>query len=304
MADSEWEKLFSTWAQPPSSTEQTRSDNAVTAVRNAVNQSDSLKDITNVFVQGSYRNRVNVKQDSDVDIGVICTSTYVYSLVAGRTQKPSDEDAQYTFAHFKNDLETALRSHFRTGVERGNKAFKLRENSYHVDADVVPLFYLKELAPSGEIRRGVSLLPDNGGHRINNYPERLGDDWPNQKLHYENGVEKNTNTSRRFKSVVRIAKKLRNIMDDEGINSAETIPGYLIECLVYNTPDHYFNGNSWLSMVRGIFDYVWSATKSDGDCSNWMEVDRIKFLFHPLQPWEKAQANAFISDAWTRIGVT
>lgn len=303
MTDREWEDLFGSWGQPPSETEQTRCDNAVSAVRNAVKKSVPLQYLTNVFVQGSYRNRVNVKQDSDVDIGVIYTGSYFYSLVAGRSQEPSDGDATYTFAHFKNDLEAALRSHFRSGVKRGNKAFRLRENSYHVDADVVPLFHLKEFGPSGEIRRGVSLLPDDGGRRIDNYPERLGDDWPHLPLHYEYGVEKNNNTSRRFKSVVRIVKKLRNMMEDEGSDSAKSIPGYLIECLVYNTPNPYFNGNGWLSIVRGIFTYIWSATKASGDCSNWTEVDNIKFLFHSSQPWNKAQANAFVSEAWDKVGV-
>ena len=218
-------------------------------------------------------------------------------------QEPADGDASYTFANFKNDLELALRSHFKTGVERGNKAFKLRENSYHIDADVVPLFHLKEFGAGGEYRRGVALLPDDGGPRIDNYPERLGDDWPHLPLHYENGVSKNNDTSRRYKSVTRIVKKLCNTMADGGNNAAKLIPGYLIECLMYNTPKGYFNQKSWLETVRSIFGYVWGATKPDGDCSKWTEVDEIKWLFRSSQPWTREQAFAFVDAAWSRIGV-
>ena len=301
--DSDWEVLFYSWAEPPSATEQDRCDNAILAVRNAVSKREPLKDFTQVFPQGSYRNRVNVKRDSDVDIGVIFTGSYFFDLIGGRTEEPEDGPATYTFSVFKDDLEAALRSHFKTGVTRGNKAFNLRENSYHVDADVVPLFHLKEYGPYGETRRGVSLLSDHGGGRIDNYPERLANDWPNIPLHYENGISKNTATSRRYKSVVRIVKKLRSMMEAEGIMVAKPIPGYLIECLVFNVPDTYFNYPSWLETVRKIVGYLWSGTKPDGDCSDWREVDRIKYLFSVAQPWTKAQAYAFVDAAWSRIGL-
>ena len=55
-----------------SKTEEQRSENAIGAIRNAVNGSSTLKQRKiKVFTQGSYRNRVNVRQDSDVDVGVM-----------------------------------------------------------------------------------------------------------------------------------------------------------------------------------------------------------------------------------------
>ena len=63
----DWESAFSFWARPPSKTEEQRSENAIGAIRNAVNGSSTLKQRKiMVFTQGSYRNRVNVRQDSDV----------------------------------------------------------------------------------------------------------------------------------------------------------------------------------------------------------------------------------------------
>ena len=67
-----WEKKFSTWAQSPSKTELERCERVIRAINTAVSRSPKLqtKKIL-VFQQGSFRNRVNVRQDSDVDVGVM-----------------------------------------------------------------------------------------------------------------------------------------------------------------------------------------------------------------------------------------
>ena len=109
MTDSEWEKKFSEWSKPPSQTEETRCDNAINAVRNAVANHPRLNANTQVFVQGSYRNRVNVRQDSDVDIGVIFKGIYAFELREGAAQVPNnDPPATYRYANFKDDLFSAL----------------------------------------------------------------------------------------------------------------------------------------------------------------------------------------------------
>ena len=303
MTENEWEQKFVKWARPPSQTEQGRCDNAVSAVRHAVANHPTLKSNTQVFVQGSYRNRVNVRQDSDVDIGVIYTGgTFFYELGEGETKPPAWVGAPtYSYANFKNDLESAIRSQFKGGVTRGNKCIKVRANSYHVDADVVPLFHLRWLANSREVRRGVSLLPDDGGSRVDNYPERLANDWPDTPLHYENGVAMNGETQRRYKGLVRVLKKLRNELNDANISAARPIPGYLIECLVFNAPNEVFTG-SWLAIARTVISVIWGSTHPESEPSDWMEVDRIKYLFHSSQPWSKQQAHAFAFAAWEWIG--
>ena len=139
----DWESTFSFWAEPPSETEQQRSDNAIRAIRNAIDSSSTLK-LRNikVFTQGSYRNRVNVRQDSDVDVGVMAYDYFLFQYPEGKTDADfGNITADYSFSQFKSDLEEALVAHFgRPAVTRGNKAFNIRENSYRVEADVVPLF--------------------------------------------------------------------------------------------------------------------------------------------------------------------
>ena len=70
-------KTFNTWSSGPSKTEQERCENAIRGVKAAIAsdgklQSKSLK----VFVQGSYRNNVNISQNSDVDVGVVCNDIF------------------------------------------------------------------------------------------------------------------------------------------------------------------------------------------------------------------------------------
>ena len=300
-----WESDFSFWAQPPSKTEEQRSENAIRGIRAAVNGSSNLNQRRiKVFTQGSYRNRVNVRQDSDVDVGVMLYDFFLVEYPEGKTSADfGNRDADYSYSEFKNELEEALVDRFdRAAVKRGNKAFNIRENTYHVEADVVPLFEFRRYWESGNYRAGVALVTDQG-KRIENYPERLVDDWPSTPLHYENGVSKNGDTTRCFKGAVRILKKIRNEMEEAGSSSAKAIPGYLLECMIWNVPDVAFTGSTWDARVQAVLLHLWSNTKDDASCKSWCEVDAIKYLFHVSQPWTRAAANAFILDAWSNVGI-
>lgn len=257
-----------------------------------------------VFPQGSYRNRVNVRQDSDVDVGVMCHDFFLPRYPAGKSGVDFRISAgSYSFGQFKNDLEEALVAFFgQAAVRRGNKAFDIRENPYHVEADVAPLFELRQYFDSGGYRCGVALLPDNGG-RIENFPERLLASWPATPLHYENGVSKNNATGRGYKGVARIVKKLRNVMEDEGIAAARPVPGFLIECLTWNAPDACFSRATWDARLQAVLLHLWSNTKDDASCKDWCEVNGIKYLFHSTQPWTRQRAHDFLDAAWSYVGV-
>ena len=154
-----WESDFGFWAQPPSRTEEQRSDNAIKGIRSAVNGSSKLNQRKiKVFTQGSYRNRVNVRQDSDVDLGVMIYDSFFEEYPEGKTRADfGNIVGDYPYSQFKDELEEALVDRFgRASVKRGNKAFNIRENTYHVEADVVPLFEFRQYWPGGSYRAGVS----------------------------------------------------------------------------------------------------------------------------------------------------
>ncbi|WP_348265284.1 nucleotidyltransferase [Telmatobacter sp. DSM 110680] len=294
-----WENVFGTWGCAPSATDQEKCERALLAVRKAINADTKLcsKNIE-VFVQGSYANRTNVRQDSDVDVCVLYKGAWFsdYAQCPGLNSSALGlVDSLYSYVEFKNDVGSAIRSYFNAdSFRRGNKAFDIHANSYRIDADVVPCFEYRRYFGTAEdyrVASGTELIPDNGQAIIN---------WPRQN--YDNGVIKNNATSRRFKALVRIFKCLRNEMVSNGHSVAEAIPSYLIECLIFNVPDGSFGSIEYRADVRAAIVHLWNATLTDEMCDAWREVNGLKYLIRPGQPWTRAQVNSFLHAAWNYIG--
>lgn len=82
----DFEDTYVSWGKGPGTTEQAKCDNAETAIRKALAAHEKLSEMDiSVFAQGSYRNRTNVKQDSDVDICVRLNSTFFPQYPDGKT---------------------------------------------------------------------------------------------------------------------------------------------------------------------------------------------------------------------------
>ena len=294
MADTE--KLLSLWAEPPSDTERTRCENAERVIKNAIKASDAIKnrDIR-IFVQGSYQNSTNVRKDSDVDICVCLMDTFTtdYHFAPSLSDETLGiSKTTYTYQHFKNDLEAALIEAFgKSNVQRGNKAFDIRENTYRVEADVVACIEHRRYKQDGSYDSGTSMFPDNGGQIQN---------WPHH--HYDNGVWKNKETGYRFKRLVRIMKNLRNTMVDEGVAAARPIPSFFNECLVWNTPNHLIGANDLTTDVRKMLFHLWDSTESQEKSKEWGEINEMKYLFSSAQPWSREEARAWIHAAWNWLG--
>ncbi|SRR5579871_593387 len=290
-----WEETFTWWGTPPGTTEQEKCDNAVRAVRKAIDASTALTGRTiMVSPQGSYHNRTNVRADSDVDVRVVCQDSIFFDLPGGKT--PADfgitTPANYPFSQFKHDVGDALISYFgRNFVTPGNKAFHIHENSYRVDADVVPCFQYQRYQENGLRPVGTAFLAGPNARIVN---------WPSQN--YENGVAKNEATGRRFKAVVRILKRLRNAMSENNVPAAKPIPSFLIECLVWNVPNIAFGHDTYTADVRWALAHLFNNTIKSEDCSEWGEINELKYLFRGGQPWTLAQAHAFVSAAWDYVG--
>jgi len=247
-----------------------------------------------VFAQGSYRNNTNVRKDSDVDIGILCTDTFFLDLPEGTTRETFRlGPATYHYAQFKNEVEAALVDCFgRAAVTRGNKAFDIHETSYHVEADVAPFFEHRRYQANGTYLEGVELWTDREGTRVINWPEQ----------HYTNGCRKNTNTGTRFKSIVRVLKALSNEMTEEGVRAGD-IPSILIEYLVWNVPNDRFQNSTYTADVKAALVFLYEHTKTDDLCREWGEVSELKYLFRPAQKWTREQANAFTIAAWSHAGL-
>jgi predicted nucleotidyltransferase len=292
------ESIFTTWSQGPSATEQQRAENAERQIRQAISSSEKLKYRNiSVITQGSYRNRVNVRKDSDVDVGVICFDTFFPEYPDDNVKARLDEslsDSTYSYATFKNEIEEALVDRFgRAAVSRGSKSFDIKENTYRVEADVAAFFEHRRYSSVSNYISGVEMIPDDYS------PPRVKN-WPQQ--HYDNGVSKNSSTGRRYKRVVRILKCLSNEMSSKGIESAKKVPSFLVECLVWNTPNDHFGHSTYKAEIRAVLAHLYNNTMANDKCSEWGEVSELKYLFRSSQPWSRADAHKFISDSWDYIG--
>jgi hypothetical protein len=285
------EDSFVSWAKPPGTTEQDKCDNAVRAIRKAIDGSTKLASKSiKVFAQGSYCNRTNVRQDSDVDVCVLFDDSFFFDVPEGKTTADFRliSPAPYGYPEYKNDVDAALKAYFGTkGVTRGKKAFDVHENTYRIDADAVATFEYRRYANDGNWLVGTAFLPD-GGNRIINWPEQ----------NYQNGVAKNKTTGGRFKDVVRILKRLRNKMNDENIAAAKPVPSFLIECLVWNVPNEYFGHHNLTADVRASLAHLFNDTRKFETCSEWGEVNELKYLFRATQAWTLTEAHSFLSAAW------
>jgi hypothetical protein len=290
-----WEEQFRTWAQSPSQSETDRAANAEQMVRNAIKASSKLSTRSiKVFPQGSYRNRTNIRRESDVDIGVLCDDTFFYETPAGTTKETfAITSATYPYAQFKNEVGEALANYFgAAAVKRGNKAFDIKETSHHVEADVAAFFEHRRYNQNGSYLSGIELSTDSGSQKVINWPEQ----------HYENGNAKNTRTKRSYRALVRILKSSRCEMEDKNVAAAKPITSFLCECLVWNVPDTNFAHSDYSGDLRAALIYLYNATKTDAACTGWGEVSELKHLFHSTQKWTRQQVNDFIQAVWTHVG--
>jgi len=292
----DWEEQFREWAKPPGKTEQDRCDNAASAIHNAIKASDKLGARgVSVFAHGSYRNNTNVRTDSDVDIGILCTDAFFHDpLPEGWTrERLRISDATYLYDQYKNEVEEALVDYFgRSAVKRGNKAFDVHETSYHVEADVAAFFEHRRYQTDGTYLEGTELRTDKENRRVINWPEQ----------HYENGVGKNKATGTRFKSIVRVLKALSNEMTGQGVGAADVL-GFFLECLAYNIPNDRFGNHMYSADVKAVLVYLYENTDTQEACSKWVEASGLKWIFHEIQKWTREQARAFAYAAWNYDGL-
>jgi hypothetical protein len=285
------EETLTNWTKPPSNTEQTKLENSERMVRDAISSDEKLKTkSTETFGQGSYANNTNVRLNSDIDINVRYTGGFYYNLPAEKTKEDFGiTPTSYTYSEFKNDVENALVNKFgRSEVVRNDKCITVKENSYRVETDVVPTWNYRRYSTDGKYELGAKFISDKGTEVIN-YP----------KQHIENGINKNNNTSRRFKRLTRLHRKLRYKMQEDGINVSDNITSFLIECLVWNVPnskiDNYY---SWTERLKQSIIYIHEQTKEQDSCNEWGEVSELLYLWRGNRKWSRTDVNQYMVQLW------
>lgn len=308
------------FSKPISDTEETRCINALNMVSDALVSEGFVKtrgielsvkgtygyDMTlrkgntdlKLLVQGSYANNTNVRGESDVDIAVIQLNTFNTLYRSGVT------DANYgftssscNFLDYKTEIHKALVLKFGTeGVEWKNKCIHVKGNSYRVNTDTVPARryrnYSKDYNNDRDNFIGGIYIKTDKGEIIINYPEQ----------HIANGREKNVSSNLYYKKNVRIIKRIRYLMIDDGVASASKVNSFMLESLLWNLPDYKYQSNdSYVEKFTGLINYVTYLSIPDNSIDNYYEVNGIKKLLDTKE--KKNDMILFLNDLRKYMGI-
>ena len=192
-----------------------------------------------IFLQGSYANSTNVRDNSDIDIVV---------------EFSSDIDVTCLKEYIFRKINNVNNFHFTKGAK--TVKFKGRMNQY-VPADIVPCVSVE--GKTGCVKVYDSTLKKT----IYNYP----------KIHIENGKKKSRMTNGNFKKAVRMMKNARNYLEDRNIKTG--VASYTIECMLYNVPDTLFSGNE-SDVLYNVLDWF---NKNERSMSKMRTQDGKSDLF-------------------------
>ncbi len=296
------DETLDSWRKPASETEEQKISNAISMIKDAINAHDSLKNKDIEFiVQGSYGNNTNIKLDSDIDVCVMLKDTFYFEFREGvKKEEYGIIDGTNSFSDYKKLIIEALIKKF--GVEHitvGNKSIKIKSNTYRVQADVIPAFQFRNYKndtenKAGNFIEGIKFFSSTSDSIIN-YP----------KVHILNGINKNTNTARKFKRTVRLYKRIKNKMIEDGKPVPNGITSFLIEGLLWNTPNDTFASTaSWNEILKNSIIFLYNKTKEDSTCKEWGEVSEHFYLIHSGRKWTRNDINTFLHQMWNYLEYT
>lgn len=289
------EETLIKWTKSLSTSEDGRVQNAISMVKSAIDNDKNLKDKSiEVFVQGSYANKTNVRQDSDIDINVRYTGAFYYDLPEGKNKKDFGfgNPAKYSYKEFKNDVENALKCKFDPKrINRRDKCINIETNSYIVETDVVPTWCFRRYKNDSTYTLGTKFFSDSG-KGVTNFP----------KQHIDNATEKNKKTSRKFKRLTRLHRKLRYKMIEDDIKVNKNITSFLLECLMWNVPNKIIIENdNWNDLLKQSIIYIDNKTKEKDSCSEWGEVSELLYLFKGNRKWTYSDVNSYMIQLWNYL---
>lgn len=268
------ESQLENFSKPISDSEEQRCKNMINMIKDAINDyynntNDYKMKIDNyeIFLQGSYANNTNVKQNSDVDICVMYKNVFRYRMPSGYSLDGKYSDSTLSYKELRDNIKNALIKKFgESRVIDKNKAIRILSNTYTTDADVVVAFQYRYYTNQDNFKEGIAYTALDGTNVVN-YP----------KIHIENGNKKNTATNHMYKKMVRIFKKIMYDMQDDNIDLSKEVKGFVLECMCYNYPNdklYQYMDTKYTENLKNMINYF-----INNSLSLWKEVNEIKELF-------------------------
>lgn len=291
--------LLSRWIKPSSDDEKTQQDRAERLVRLAIKESASFdgSDIR-IYTKGSYPNNTNVRRDSDVDVVVEMNDCLYSAPKAGVTLLPKTTSSYrgiWTPSVWRATVKSALVAYF--GASSVDSTGKVAINITAVpgsrpSADVVPSFAYRRYdnADRSDYEDGSTVFQTDNVTQIVN--------WPQQQL--VNGRSLNMTTGGRYKNFVRALKNAENVLSAAG--TIKDLPSYFMECLVYNVPAATLSAGDLASGFKATLAHLYQALDSSTAYQEWVEPNRMKWLFRGHQKWTVDDAKLLVLATWRHLG--
>jgi hypothetical protein len=190
-----------------------------------------------IFGQGSRVNNTYLEQGSDIDLVLMLKTPF--------------ESNGYGWEEFRDDVLAALGESYT--VRMGRRCLNV-DDPDSLFGEMVDILVATEYAGA---EQGV-FFRDREGRPIVNFP----------KQHRRNGDAKDLRTGGRFKEVVRTAKRAKRRAERERMIADGAAPSYLLECLLYNVPDHVYRTSSVEEAYHGALRWLRGCELAGLPCQN------------------------------------
>lgn len=273
------ESQFDTWANQGAITTSMRTHESI---RNALDDHNWPAHIDfEIYLQGSYKNDTNIRGDSDVDVVVQLNSAFYHNLTEEQCRGFEFGTSSYNWIEFQRDVVDALNDYYGVeNVQPGNKAIKVDTSYLPADVVVCQAYRKYGTLNINDFVEGMKFYAPNEVRWVMNYP----------KIHYNNGVSKNSGTNGWFKPTVRLFKNARTYMINQGQISDGLVPSYFLECLLYNVSSSNY-GTNYQTTFCNIVNYLSAANLDTFMCQNGQQ----NLFGDSPEQWRVGSATQFLT---------
>lgn len=287
------EDQLQTWSNQGATVLSRDTYNSIQTCINGINWNDDVR--YNIYLQGSYRNSTNIRGNSDVDVVIEFSSTFIsnkYDLPTDQLRAHNEyySSAKYKLDDYKQTVINQLQDYYGAeNIEVGNKAIKVVGNDNRLNADVICGLLYKKYNSFSRTNRddyipGLQIITQ-AGRSIISYP----------KVHYQNGTDKNADTNNNYKPTIRIIKNMATRLIENGTIADDVTSSYYIECLLYNIPNERYRLKNYQNIIVSILSYL-HENREAGFINDFVSQDEQMYLFGDTdQQWNRRYFNAFLS---------
>ncbi|MEI7925076.1 MAG: hypothetical protein WCI61_02625 [Chloroflexota bacterium] len=251
-----------------------------------------------VYLHGAHAGDTVTRADEPVDVVIESGTSYL----AGFTPHVSDLARQsiegslgagsWDYWEYRGEVQAALREAFPGAVRDGEHALRVMHTSLSVShptppAQVLVALPYRHYSGLGGWTAGITYFT-RGFDQVVQYP----------RLHRDNGALKDRETEGRYKATVRMAKQMRDYLQDVLALERGRVPSYFLECLLWNVPARKYADESPGPRMHEVVRYLEGAY-----LPAFEQQHMIESLFGPApSQWNTGDARLFIDAASRWLG--